>query len=34
VEGATKRRIVAIGIVRSVAGHMTKALAGDLLAFQ
>jgi hypothetical protein len=27
-------RLVAIGIVHSVAGHRTKALAGDLLAFQ
>ncbi len=26
--------IVAIGIVCSVAGRMTKALAGDLLAFR
>lgn len=27
-------RYVAIGIVRSVAGQMTKALAADLLAFR
>jgi hypothetical protein len=28
------RRPLAFGIVRSVVGQMTKALAGDLLAFR